>query len=110
MSVNRYQFYISFNDKINTAASKAVQDCKSILASHGYKDYTIDDITLPSRFYLLKILYRTIKFFFALKSNSIVAVQYPLLSGNKLFKYFIKLSKLKGVNFFCIVHDINDLR
>lgn len=39
-----------------------------------------------------------------------MGVQYPLLSINNVFKYFIKLARFKKVSFFCIVHDLHSLR
>lgn len=49
-------------------------------------------------------------FFFSIKKGSVIGVQYPLLSINNVFRYFIKLAKIKNVFFFCIVHDIHSLR
>lgn len=108
--IYKYQFHISYNDKINTASSKAVQDCKSILSDMGYLDFSIDDILLNDSFYRFKLIVRFIKFCLSIKKNAIVAVQYPLTSGNSLFKYFIKAAKIRGVKIFCIVHDLDDLR
>jgi len=50
------------------------------------------------------------KFFSKVKSNSIIGIQYPLLSINKVFKYFIKIANIKKIYFFCIVHDLESLR
>ncbi|MGY3211428.1 hypothetical protein [Mucilaginibacter sp. HD30] len=108
--MHKYQFHIAFNDKANTAASKAVQDCKSILSELGYQDASIEDINLNDRFYFPKLLSRVVKFFFKIKPNSLVAIQYPLLSGNSQFKYFIRAARAKGIKFFCVVHDVDDLR
>jgi glycosyltransferase involved in cell wall biosynthesis len=108
--MNKYQFHISFNNKLNTAASKAVQDCKSILSEAGYADYSIDDIRLTDSWFRLKLLFRAFNFFLTLKTGAVVAVQYPLTSGNKFFRLFIKAARLRGVKFFCIVHDLEDLR
>src|SRR5579875_2851460 len=107
---HKYQFYVSFNDKINTAASKAVLDCKSILSDLGYKDLGIDDLTTPNEPYKLKLLVATVKLYLTLKPYSIIAVQYPLLSGNSIFKYFIKAARLKKIKFISIVHDLETLR
>lgn len=108
--MSKYQFHISFNDKLNTAASKAVQDCKSILSEAGYIDYSIDDIKLTDSWYRLKLVLRLLNFFISIKAGAIVAVQYPLTSGNTLFRFFIKAAKIKRVKFFCVVHDLEDLR
>jgi hypothetical protein len=108
--MHKYQFHIAFNDKANTAASKAVQDCMSILSELGYQDASIEDINLNDRFYFPKLLSCLVKFFFKIKANSLVAIQYPLLSGNSQFKYFIRAARIKGVRFFCVVHDVDDLR
>ena len=37
-------------------------------------------------------------------------IQYPLLSINNVFRYFIRLGKLKGVKFISIIHDLESLR
>jgi glycosyltransferase involved in cell wall biosynthesis len=108
--MHKYQFHIAFNDKANTAASKAVQDCKSILSEMGYRDFSIEDVTLNDSFYILKLLVRLIRFFLKIERGALIAIQYPLLSGNAKFKYFIKAARLKNVKFFCVVHDLDDLR
>jgi len=109
--INKYQFYIAYHDKFNTAGSKAVLDCKSILAEMGYEDFSIEDVSLGNKITTwVTILRRVASFFLKLKPNAIVAIQYPLLSGNKYFGLFIKAAKTKNVKFFCIVHDLDDLR
>jgi hypothetical protein len=108
--MNRYQFHIAFNDKPNTAASKAVQDCKSILSDCGYRDLSVEDLCASDGLYLFKLLTRLFSFLGNLKPGSLVAVQYPLLSGNRWFKYLIKAARLRNVRFFCVVHDLDDLR
>lgn len=108
--MRKYQFYISFDDKENTAASKAVQDCKSVLSELGYEDRSIEDLELSDKRYLPKLFMGVVKFFFAIKARSIVVIQYPLLSGNAQFKYFMMAARLKKVKFLCLVHDINELR
>jgi hypothetical protein len=110
MHRRKYQFYISFNEKINTAASKAVQDCKSILAGLGYQDLSIDDLSRTNKNYLWKLFTCLVKMFFKIKPGSLLVIQYPLLSGNRFFKYFIKLARLKKIKFICLIHDINELR
>ncbi|MDB5111066.1 MAG: hypothetical protein JWR67_2180 [Mucilaginibacter sp.] len=108
--MHKYQFYISFKDKIHTAASKAIQDCNHILASSGYQDFTVNTALTTDKRYLYGILKNILKLFFFVKPKSIIAVQYPLLSGNALFKYFIKALRIKKVKFFCIIHDLDELR
>lgn len=108
----KYQFCIRY-DKIdvNSAASKAVLDCNKIFSENGYLDYTFtvgDNSKKVTYYYFL--LKELIRFFLAVKRDSIVGIQYPLLSINALFKYFIKALKLKGVKFFCVVHDLESLR
>jgi len=109
--INKYQFYIAYHDKFNTAGSKAVLDCKSILAEMGYQDFSIEDVSLGNRLInWIKILRRVALFFLKLKPNAIVAIQYPLLSGNRHFGLFIRAAKSRNIKFFCIVHDLDDLR
>jgi hypothetical protein len=107
--MSKYQFYISFNDKRNTASSKAIDDCTQILVQSGYKNYNLT-IDGSRGFYLGNILLQVLKLIFNIEAHSIVAIQYPLLSGNKVFKYIIALLRIKKVRFFCIVHDLDDLR
>lgn len=107
-----YQFCIRFNNiDVNSAASKAVLDCNRIFSDHGYKDYTFtvqDNLNkLPYYYSLVKGL---ITFFFSVKRGSVVGIQYPLLSINNVFKYFIKVARVKKVKFFCVVHDLESLR
>ncbi|MEJ7559225.1 MAG: hypothetical protein WKF66_13025 [Pedobacter sp.] len=107
--MNKYQFYISFNDKLNTASSKAIIDCTQILVQQGYKDYNLN-IKASRSGYLVSIFLQIIKLIFHIEAGSMVAIQYPLLSGNKIFKYVISILRLKKVKFFCIIHDLDDLR
>jgi hypothetical protein len=108
----RYQFCIRFEKTTeNTAATKAVLDCNTIFLAQGYQDYTLTvwDNSKKLRYYLLLIkeLYNFLK---AVEKDSVIGIQYPLLSINNVFNYFIKLAKAKGVKFFCIVHDLESLR
>ena len=108
----KYQFCIRFkNIDANSAASKAVLDCNKIFLAKGFKDYTftVGDNTVKPRYYLT-LLRELLVFFVSIKPNSLVGIQYPLLSINNVFKYFIKFSGLKNVKFFCIVHDLESLR
>lgn len=108
----KYQFCIRFNDvDVNSAASKAVLDCNTIFLQNGYKDFTftVSNNANRARYYAL-LLKNMLLFFFSIKAGSSVGVQYPLLSINNVFKYFIKLARLKRVSFFCIVHDLHSLR
>jgi glycosyltransferase involved in cell wall biosynthesis len=107
--MGKYQFYISFNDKLHTASSKAINDCTRILVQQGYKDYNLN-IKAPGRSYIGSILLQVFKLIFSIEAGSTVAIQYPLLSGNKAFKYIMSVLRLKKVKFFCIVHDLDDLR
>jgi hypothetical protein len=108
----KYQFCIRFiNTTVNSAATKAVLDCNKIFFEQGYKDYTL---TVPDNANKLKYYIRLLKemgaFFTALNKGAIVGIQYPLLSVNSVFRYFIRLAKFKGVKFFCIIHDLESLR
>ena len=107
--MGKYQFYISFNDKLHTASSKAINDCTRILTQQGYTDYNLH-IKGSGRSYLGSILLQVLKLVFTIEAGSTVAIQYPLLSGNKVFKYIMSVLRLKKVKFFCIVHDLDDLR
>jgi len=108
----KYQFCIRFsNIDANSAASKAVLDCNAIFSSNGYIDYTftVGDNSQKAQYY--RILFKELfAFFFSVKKSSLVAIQYPLLSINSVFKHFIKIAKLKKVKFYCIVHDLESLR
>lgn len=108
----KYQFCIRFkNIDANSAASKAVVDCNRIFSSLGYKDYTftVGDNKQKLKYYCL-LFKELLTFFLSVKKNSIVGIQYPLLSINNVFKHFIKIARLKGVKFFCIIHDVESLR
>lgn len=108
----KYQFCIRFDSvDVNSAASKAVLDCNNIFLQQGYRDFTftVSNNANRAKYYIL-LLKSLLTFFFSIKPRSVVAVQYPLLSINNVFKYFIKLAKLKKVFFFCIVHDLHSLR
>ena len=108
----KYQFCIRFkNIDANSAASKAVLDCNKIFSANGYQDYTftVGDNANKARYYL-SLLKQLLKFFFSVKPESIIGIQYPLLSINHVFKYFIKFSRFKKVKFFCIIHDLESLR
>ncbi len=108
----KYQFCIRFhNIDANSAASKAVLDCNKIFSAHGYQDYTftVGDNSNKKVYYRL-LFKELIRFFFAVKRKSLVGIQYPLLSINSVFKYFIRIARLKGIKFFCIVHDLESLR
>jgi len=108
----KYQFCIRFtNIDINSAASKAVTDCKVIFSKNGYIDYTftVVDNAKKVRYYFM-LLKELVSFYFSIKKKSIVVVQYPLLSINNIFKYFIKLAKVKKAKFYCVIHDLESLR
>jgi hypothetical protein len=108
----KYQFCIRFsNIDRNSAASKAVADCNAIFSAHGYRDYTltVGDNSKKTGYYY-SLLKELLRFFFGIKKNSLVGIQYPLLSINNVFKHFIKIAKLKDVRFFCIIHDLESLR
>ena len=108
----KYQFCIRFNDvDVNSAASKAVLDCNTIFLQNGYSDFTFTVANNANRpHYYALLLKNMLLFFFSIKAGSSVGVQYPLLSINNVFKYFIKLARLKNVSFFCVVHDLHSLR
>jgi len=106
------QFCIRFDQvDVNSAASKAVLDCNGIFSANGYRDYTFtvgDNSRKPVYYYFL--LKELIRFFLAVKKGSIIGIQYPLLSINSVFKYFIKALKPKRATFFCVIHDLESLR
>lgn len=107
----KYQFSILFKntDTNNAASAKAVLDCNQIFLKQGYEDYTLvfkDDYSKIN--YWFSVFKAITAFLFTIKKNSLVGVQYPLL--NNVFKYFIKAAKLKNVQFFCIIHDVETLR
>lgn len=110
--MHKYQFYITFkHDKLgNTAASKAIIDCRRVLLKLGYKDCTIQNSYATDKRYLLNLLKEVPRFLYKVRPNSLLAVQYPLLSGNKWFSYLIKVMKIRKVRFFCIIHDLDALR
>jgi hypothetical protein len=107
--MNKYQFYISFNNKPGTASSKAIDDCTAILSSQGYHNLNLNT-NLNSKFYFLSIIVAVLKLLFKIRRDSLLAIQYPLLSGNKVFRYIIRLLRLKNVKFIAIIHDLNELR
>ena len=107
--MKRYQFYISFNSKPGTASSKAIDDCTQILSSLGYQNFNLT-AKITNRFYLLSILTAVTKLLFSIRPTDVIAIQYPLLSGNQLFRYMIKLLHARGVKVLAIVHDLDDLR
>ena len=108
----KYQFCIRFeNTTTNTAATKAVLDCNEIFLQEGYKDYTLTVWDNAKKFrYYLRLAKELTIFFTSIKRHSIVGIQYPLLSINNVFNVFIKLARLKGVRFFCVIHDLESLR
>lgn len=108
----KYQFCIRFDEiDVNSSASKAVLDCNIIFSALGYRDYTL---TVPhnrdKKKYYIRLISELIRFFRGIRSHSIIGIQYPLLSINKVFRYFIKLARWKHIRFFCVVHDIESLR
>jgi hypothetical protein len=107
--MDKYQFYISF-EKQNNAGSKAIEDCTKILTEAGYQDLNIHLSLSSGKRYLLQLFSSVIRLLFQIKSNSILAIQYPLLSGNKEFKFILRALRLKKAKVFCIVHDIESLR
>src|SRR4051812_12315923 len=108
----KYQFCIRFDKvDVNSSASKAVLDCHAIFNARGYHNLmlTVDDNADKRRYYY-KLARQMVRFFFKVKPGALVGIQYPLLSINKVFKYFIIQLRLKNVRFFCIVHDLESLR
>jgi hypothetical protein len=107
----KYQFSIRVKKKgdQNSAASKAVLDCNVIFSKYGYQDYNLVFNEEDSKVkYYFTIISALVKFFFLIKRNSVVAIQYPML--NNIFKHFIKAARQKNVKFFCVIHDIESLR
>ena len=112
MQTNKHQFSIfEYNNKTNnSAATKAVTDCIKLLNVLGYQDHVLIFKTESKRglkFYSV-IFIKLCRFLFKIKANSLVSIQYPML--NNVFKYFIRIARLKKIKFFCVVHDIESLR
>jgi hypothetical protein len=107
----KYQFSIIINNNLtnNSAASKAVLDCRSLFSYKGYEDFSIyvPDSSNKAK-YFTSILNQLFKVFIRIDKRALIGVQYPIL--NNVFKYFIKLAKLKSASIFCIIHDIETLR
>jgi hypothetical protein len=110
--MDKYHFNIRINIKDNNAGSKATEDCKTILLKYGFKNLELSFIKagylLPLNF--VRLFSSLIRYFFIISPKSFIVVQYPLLGINRYFKYFIKLLKVKGCKFCCIVHDLDSLR
>lgn len=108
----KYQFCIRFkNIDTNSAASKAVIDCNEIFSRHGYTDHTLTVGDNSNKVIYYTLLFREIlRLFASIEKGSVVGIQYPLLSINKVFKYFIRIAKLKGIKFFCVIHDLESIR
>jgi hypothetical protein len=108
----KYQFCIRFDSvDVNSAASKAVLDCNAVFLQKGYKDLTFNVADNSNRlWYYILLVKNMLRFFLVVRRGSIVGIQYPLLSINNIFKYFIKLAGVKGIKFFCIIHDLGSLR
>ena len=107
----KYQFTIIINNlkSNNSAATKAVLDCREIFACRGYLDYTLYFSDTSNKMqYIISLIIEIGKFLFKIEKGSVVGVQYPLL--NNVFKYFIKIAKLKKVTVFAIIHDVESLR
>ena len=110
--MHKYQFTIfEYSDKINNSAStKAIADCNKIFTDCGYHDYTLivnNDSGRKLKFYLTAF-FSIMKFLTKVEKGSLVGIQYPML--NNVFKYFIKVAKIKKIKFFCIIHDVESLR
>jgi hypothetical protein len=108
----KYQFCIQFkNTIVNSAATKAVLDANAIFSKNGYQDFTLTVVDNADGLKYYKLLLKELMLFlFAVKKGSVIGIQYPLLSINKVFKYFINTAKLKGIRFYCVVHDLESLR
>src|SRR5215210_2903151 len=112
MVPGKFQFFITYRNGVKaSAASKPIIDTSKTLHKLGYQDYslTFDQDTKNLKFYFT-VLFSFARFFFQIKSNSIVATQFPITTVNYLFIYFIKLAHLRGIKFITIIHDINTLR
>ena len=108
----KYQFCVRFkNVDANSAASKAVLDCNQLFLKAGYRDHTLTVGDNSRKFtYYITLFKSLIRFYFSIQKNSLVGIQYPLLSVNNVFGRFIKAVRKKNVRFFCIVHDLESLR
>lgn len=110
--MNKYHFDIKINDRSNNAGTKATDDCKTVLLRNGYRNIEIsfNKSKFLLLFNLLKLIYRLLYYIFVIPPRSLIIVQYPLKGINLYFKYFIRLLKIKGCKFFCIIHDLESLR
>lgn len=110
--VAKYHFSIfEYNNATNnSAATKAVLDCGALFTKKGYADkmLTFNNNSKRGFKFYLSVLAGVFKFLLSVKQGSLVGVQYPML--NNVFKYFISAAQLKGIKFFCVIHDIESLR
>ena len=108
----KYQFTIFEHNELtsHSAATKAIADCNKIFSENGYEDYTlvVHNNSVRDLKYYLKVFASICKFLARIERGSLVGIQYPML--NNVFKYFIKAARLKGIRFFCIIHDVESLR
>ena len=111
--MHKYHFNIKLsNVRYNHAGSKAVEDCKSVLLSNGFKDIEIPFVKkaymMPVNIIKLSCLLAYYKY--KIEPASLIVVQYPLLGINKYFKHFASLLKSKNCRLVCIIHDLDSIR
>lgn len=111
-TTHKYLFYLTYSKGvIASAASKPVTDTSKTLHRLGYKDYSlVFETHTKSAGYYLRAIAGFLKFFFSIKSNSIVATQSPIPTVGNFFKYFIPLARLRGIKFITLIHDVDSLR
>jgi len=111
--MEKYHFNIRLNNvRYNHAGSKAVEDCKAILLSTGFKDI---EISFVKKMYMMPVNIMKLFFLLALysvkiKRGSLVLIQYPLLGINRYFKYFSQMLKARNCKLVCIIHDLDSIR
>jgi hypothetical protein len=111
--MHKYHFNIRLsNVRYNHAGSKAVEDCKTILLSNGFKDIEIPFIKkaymMPVN--IIKLFCLLAYYKYKVEPGSLIVVQYPLLGINKYFKYFASLLKSKNCRLVSIIHDLDSIR
>ncbi len=110
--MHKYHFNVKIDQRDNNAGTKAVEDCKTILLSRGYKDL---EVAFTKKWYLLPLnllkLLATVAFYaVTIRPNSLLFIQYPLLGINRFFGFVVSVLQLKGCKFACIIHDLDSLR
>ena len=101
------------NSNKNHAGSKAVLDINRYLDSENFETITIGDITEHKYKNLIRIIIKSWNYARKVKLNSIVVVQYPIISpkiDNVIQKLYLSKLKKKGCTIIAVIHDIQSLR